>query len=328
MSSRRGVDGELDYVESELSGACSDPVLVADVVSTWCARGEGRPTVVFAVDCGHAHALRAEFEKAGVLVGYLDDKTSRLDRADLVKRLAAGEIKVVVNIDVLTAGFDCPAVSCIVLARPTRSHMRYVQAVGRGLRPAPGKADCLILDHSDTTATLGFITDIERDCLDDGSERGKCAGREQQAPLPKKCPSCAFLKPARVSVCPSCGFAPEVRRTIRCVDGDLIELTGRRAVTSTIKFSWLTDDELAGELQFYAAERQYKPGWAAVKFKALRDRWPPRRISPNYVRPPAMELRSWISIRNDPLGESEGGVVIDHFILASWRRIQAPERPP
>jgi DNA repair protein RadD len=234
---RRGVDGELDYVESDLAGAVCDPVLVADVVSTWCARAEGRQTVVFAVDCGHAKVLRAEFEKTGVSVGYVDAKTSRLDRANLVKRLEAGEIKVIVNIDVLTAGFDCPSVSCIVMARPTRSEIRYVQAIGRGLRPAPGKTDCLILDHSDTTERLGFVSDISYDRLDDGTERGKSCAREKVEALPKKCPACHYLKPPMISICPACGFAPEVRRVIECVDGDLVEVTRGGNQRTAGKFS-------------------------------------------------------------------------------------------
>jgi superfamily II DNA or RNA helicase len=306
VRSRRGVDGELDYVEGDLSGAVCDPVLVADVVSTWCARAEGRSTVVFAVDCGHAHVLRAEFEKAGVSVGYIDAKTPRIDRAELVKRLESGDIKVIVNIDVLTAGFDCPTVSCIVMARPTRSEIRYVQAIGRGLRPAPGKTDCLILDHSDTTERLGFVTNIAYDNLDDGTERGKSAASEKVEALPKKCPACSYLNPPMISTCPACGFMPEVRRVIECVDGDLVEVTSAVNNRGVVKFSWLSDDELLGQLKYYADEREYKPGWATAKFKVLRNRWPPRHIAPGLMQPPASELRGWIRSEAIRFAKSNG----------------------
>lgn len=297
VRSRRGADGEVDYVETDLAQTMSDPTLVADVVSTWCARAEGRPTIVFAVDRGHAHVLRSQFEQAGVPTGYVDANTPRLERADLARGLSSGDIKVLVNIDVLTAGFDCPAVSCIVLARPTCSEIRYVQSAGRGLRPSPetGKTDLLIIDHSDTTASLGFITDINHDGLDGGTERRSPAHQKPRAALAKKCPSCSFLKPARVNACPVCGFAPEIRHDIRCLEGELVEFDGRRQVKkSSVKFGWLTDDELLGQLQHYGAERQYKPGWASAKFKTLRGKWPPRYVAPQFVRPPVMELRSWI----------------------------------
>ncbi len=300
-----------DYVEGELSKVMSDPTLVADVVTTWCARAEGRPTVVFAVDCAHAHVLRSQFQNAGIPTGYIDAKTSRLDRNDLARRLAAGDIKVLVNIDVLTAGFDCPAVSCIVLPRPTRSKIRYVQAVGRGLRPDRDKTDCLILDHSDTTATLGFVNAVAdaESRLDDGkSGRGAFSAKEKSEPLPKKCPACSFLKPPLVAACPECGFTPESRRDIKCIDGDLVELTSvKNKPKQGAKFSLLSDEELFGQLKYYAASREFKPGWAAAKFKALRGLWPPRYIDLGLITPPSMELASWIRSEAIRFAKAQGG---------------------
>ena len=71
-----------------------------------------------------------------------------------------GEVQVVCNVDVVGLGVDWPEVSCIIYARPTMSDMRFVQNIGRGLRSAPGKDDLLILDHSTTTARLGFVDEI------------------------------------------------------------------------------------------------------------------------------------------------------------------------
>lgn len=64
----------------------------------------------------------------------------------------------IASVGCLTTGVDLD-VRCIVLARPTKSEMLFVQIIGRGLRRAPGKVDCLILDHSDTHSRLGFVTD-------------------------------------------------------------------------------------------------------------------------------------------------------------------------
>ena len=90
------------------------------------------------------------------------------------RRLREGQIKVVCNVYCLTTGVDWD-VRCIILARPTKSEILYTQIIGRGLRTAEGKTDCLVLDHSDTTLRLGFVTDIHHETLDDGSsaQRGR-----------------------------------------------------------------------------------------------------------------------------------------------------------
>jgi len=115
-------------------------------------------------------------------------------------------VKVVCNVGCLTIGIDWDARS-IILARPTKSEMLFVQMVGRGLRMADGKTDCLILDHSDNHIRLGFVTDIHHDELDDGWERQKAIPKDREV-LPKKCPKCAFLKPPKLLACPCCGFIP------------------------------------------------------------------------------------------------------------------------
>ena len=90
--------------------------------------------------------------------------------------------------------------------------------IGRGLRTAQGKPDCLILDHSDNHARLGFVTDIHHDGLDDGQK--KQAVSEKREALPKKCIKCSFLKPPKLLKCPYCGFIPEPQAGAVHRDGD------------------------------------------------------------------------------------------------------------
>ena len=143
--------------------------------------------------------------------------------------------------------------------------------IGRGLRTADGKADCLILDHSDNHARLGFVTDIHHDALDDGKPRAKAEPKDSAA-LPKKCPKCTFLKPPKLLVCPCCGFQPEPKCTIVNREGQLIELTDRR----TVKAITQAQDKIRfyQELKCYAVNSQYKPGWTAHKFKEKFGHWP------------------------------------------------------
>jgi len=134
-----------DYVESELSEAMRRGTLVADVVETWLRQAERRPTLCFAVDRVHAKTLQTQFLAAGVRCGYLDARTPTLEREAIRKQFQAKELEVVCNVGVLTTGVDWD-VRCIVLARPTKSEILYTQIIGRGLRTAEGKDDCLARD--------------------------------------------------------------------------------------------------------------------------------------------------------------------------------------
>jgi DNA repair protein RadD len=158
-----------DYHEGDLGKAMNKVVLVADVVTTWLERAKDRPTLCFAVDRAHAKALQEKFINFGVCAEYIDCYTEAAERNAIARRFHAGEVKVICNVGCLTTGIDWD-VRCIILARPTKSEMLFVQMVGRGLRTAPGKADCLILDHSDNHTRLGFVTDIHHDHLDDGKD--------------------------------------------------------------------------------------------------------------------------------------------------------------
>jgi superfamily II DNA or RNA helicase len=262
--------------------------LVADAVTTWLERGEDRPTLVFAVDRAHAKSLQAKFQEAGIATEYIDAFVSREEREEIGKRFHAGTTRVVVNIACLTTGLDWD-VRCIVLARPTKSEILFVQIVGRGLRTAEGKADLLILDHSDTHARLGFVDQIHHDQLDDGKPRKPAAKDRREEPLPTPCPSCSFVKPARVRKCPSCGFEPQRQSAVTVGDGELIELSTRRPKAAPTR-----DDKQAfwSMLLHQARARGYKRGWAAWVYKRKFNVWP---VGLNDVLlPPSPEVASYI----------------------------------
>jgi DNA repair protein RadD len=191
-----------DYHEGELSQRMNTPTLVADVVDTWLQRGQNRSTILFAVDRAHAKHLQEKFQAAGVTAAYIDAYTDRIERNRIRDQLHAGIIRIVCSVGTLTTGVDWD-VRCIIWARPTRSEILFVQGTGRGLRTATGKDHCLILDHSDNHTRLGFVTEIHHDELDDGTRATK-AKPDNTEKLPKACPSCAFLKPAKCLECPNC----------------------------------------------------------------------------------------------------------------------------
>ena len=287
-----------DFHEGDLSDAMSKPSLVADVVTTWLQRGERRPTLCFAVDRGHAAQLQREFEAAGVRAGYIDAHTKRDERAKIRAKFHAREIEVVVNVGTMTKGIDWD-VRCIILARPTHSISLFVQIVGRGLRTAPGKDHCLILDHSDTHARLGFVTDIRIDELDTGKHR-QSKTRVRFDP-PRECPKCSFLRPKKVRECPSCGFVPERQCEVEIEDGDLVEFKRPKAAKHTAERML----EVFGQLRAVADGRGYASGWAAHKFKEYFGHWPDAVMHAPLCEPQP-DVLGWVKSRQIAFAKARG----------------------
>ena len=287
-----------DYAEGELSDAMQEGTLTADIVSTWLQRGRGRPTLVFAVDRAHALALHRQFEQAGVRSAYQDGGTPQGEREDIRKGFEAGQIELVCSVGTLTTGVDWPMISCIVLARPTKSEMLFLQIIGRGLRTHPGKEYLLILDHSDTTLRLGFVTDIHHAALDDGTP--KKASEDRKEGLPRQCknPDCTALMPKFARKCPACGFEPKPQpREVEVQEGELVELDGNKRNKTE---GWPEKVAFIRGLRAYAIEKGFNSGWVAHKYRARFGVWP----NDARVRdaPPAvvveLYIRSWVRSQN------------------------------
>lgn len=136
-----------DFQVGALSKVMDTPQLRALTVQAWLAHAEGRKTIVFCSGVGHAHHLAADFQATGYAAAVIDGKTRERDA--LLRRFERGELPILTNYGVLTEGFDDPAVECIVMARPTTSPVVYTQCIGRGLRPAPRKDRCTVIDIVD-----------------------------------------------------------------------------------------------------------------------------------------------------------------------------------
>ena len=283
-----------DYEVKGLGEVMDQKNLVADIVSTWLEKGQNRPTVCFAVNRIHAKNIQEQFIQCGIKAAYMDAFTNLHERAEIVKQFENGDVKIICNVGVLTTGFDAD-VRCVILARPTKSEILYTQMIGRGLRTADGKDHCLILDHSDTTLRIGFVTDITCSQLDDGSSRR--AAKEKAKPLPKECPACSFLRPPRVKACPACGFVAAPKCEVEVEDGELLELT--RDKKARVKDIGMAEKQrFYSELVAHAMLRGYNKGWASHAYRDKFKVWPANelRAEPAAMISPATE--SWIRSRN------------------------------
>jgi DNA repair protein RadD len=302
----RTVAGE--FQQDELADAMDRPAITGDIVETWLQRGEDRPTIAFCVNRNHAKHIAERFESAGVAVEYIDGETSREDREAMFARFRSGETKILCSVGVLTTGFDAD-VRCIIDAQPTKSRVLFVQKIGRGLRTAPRKADCRILDHAGNCLRLGLPTDIHQDHLDDGKERQNAGqrARERGEPLPKLCEDCKAVVPRAARECPSCGAPIQARNEVEAIDGDLVELGARRTGDRHLSI----EDKAAfyGELRGYAAVRGFSnpDGWCAHKYKEKFGVWPNLpsiRTAP--PRAPSEATRGWIISRNIAWRKAKG----------------------
>lgn len=284
-----------DYSGLQLAERMNKPQLVGDIVSTWREHAEGSRTVVFAASTDHSRAIRDAFLAAGYAAEHLDGETPETERAAILARVASGATRIVTNFGILTEGWDCPAVSTCVLARPTQSLGLYLQMVGRILRTdePSGKTGALVLDHAAATFMHGFATSPRTWALDATRKAADAS------PSIRRCMACFAVCEAFEPACPECGAAwpgpvPKSASSIRTKEGRLVEPTeeqvAARATKAKTARQWreafpafygnTPPDTLADRvalLQALTTEadlRGYKPTWPGWMFNEVTGRWP------------------------------------------------------
>ncbi|MFN0038212.1 MAG: DEAD/DEAH box helicase family protein [Burkholderiales bacterium] len=186
-----------EFVESEASG------LMMQIVNEACAqivkRTEDRRSVlIFCTGIEHAEAVQKTLRMIqGNAVELITGESIDFDRAKHIADFKSGALKYLVNVNVLTTGFDAPNVDCIALLRPTASPGLYYQMVGRGFRIAPGKENCLVLDFGNNVDRHGPIDHVQ--------PRNRKPG-ETKPPPQKVCPGCQEYISLAATECPECGF--------------------------------------------------------------------------------------------------------------------------
>ena len=198
-----------DYDMTEVAQIMNRAPVTDEVVRHWQEKASERPTVVFCSTVAHAENVAAAFNGAGVSAAVIHGDLDAGTRRQILAAYAAGEIRVIVNVAVLTEGWDHPPTSCVVLLRPSSYKSTMIQMVGRGLRtvdpdehPGVVKTDCIVLDFGTSSLIHGTLEqDVD---LDGKTESG-------DAPT-KTCPACEAEIPLAAMECPLCGevFARDV----------------------------------------------------------------------------------------------------------------------
>ncbi len=187
-----------DYVISDLAKRVDKAELVEETCSEVVKLGaDRRKWLGFAVNVQHAEHVAEALQRHGIAAAMVSGETPAARRDALIRDFRAGRIRCLVNVGVLTTGFDVPEVDFIFLLRPTKSPVLYVQIAGRGMRLAGGKQDCLWADFTSTTAELGPVDAI----------KGRPPAPKGSAEAPFRiCDSCGSRNHASASECVDCGF--------------------------------------------------------------------------------------------------------------------------
>ena len=155
---------------------------------------------------------------------HIDGQTPLDERAAILAKLAVGDIDVVTNCMVLTEGWDVPDIGCCILARPTKSMGLFRQMVGRGLRPAPGKTDVVVLDHSGAVFRHGLPEDRVEPGRSIPNRQATSPEHQKRQAAARKLLECTPAVIVRVGgkPCPNCGCLPQrPAEFIVTADGEL-----------------------------------------------------------------------------------------------------------
>ena len=155
---KRGVDG--DYQNKEMDMLLNKRPSIERLYQSFEEYGMDRKGIVYAINISHAKKIMELYQEHGIKAVAIDSKTPAAERQTDIEAFKKGEIQVLVNVDIFSEGFDCPDVEFVQLARPTLSLAKYLQMVGRGLRVAKGKKNCVIIDNVGLYRVFGLPSQV------------------------------------------------------------------------------------------------------------------------------------------------------------------------
>lgn len=277
--------------EEITNGALAEVLEYKDLRKRW---------LVFAIDIEHAEHVNDWLNEHGILSAVVHSRMDD-DRDQVLIDAKAGKYQALVNVNTLTTGYNDPTIDLIVLLRPTASPVLHVQMIGRGLRVAPEKTDCLILDFAGNTHRLGPINNVRMGPKKKGDGTGK--------PITKTCPECSSIIHAALKFCPDCGheFIFQEKISQSSNTGQVIQLEAvyrlpERIEVDAVSYSRHVKRSTGSE----SLKITYKSGlltyseWVSFKARYMADYWWSRRAG---TQPPldVAEALSRVDELNEPV---------------------------
>lgn len=230
-----------DFNLKELSVAYQSKIPAEFLVKDFVKHAKGKQTIIFAIDVAHSKEIETAYRKAGINIAHIDGTTPDNERQRIIKKFAEKKINVITNVGIFTEGYDCPGIEAVQLARPTESLSLYMQMSGRGLRPADGKANCLILDRANCVATHGLL-ESDRDW-----ELGKYSGTKKTTKV--------------VAIDNITGIQYELMNIPKEINPEFIELREINLEELEKNMILLQIKKEISKLKYIAYQRNFKPKW-------------------------------------------------------------------
>lgn len=161
IESIRDFDIEGDYKSSVLTQVFDTSKIRAQLYNSYAKNALGKKGIIYSISREHSEHICSQYRSHNIAIENIDSETPAKTRENIIKAFKNGEIDIIVNVDIFSEGFDCPDIEFIQLARPTKSLVKYIQQVGRGLRKN-GNKRCVILDNVGMYSRFG-LPDEERD---------------------------------------------------------------------------------------------------------------------------------------------------------------------
>ena len=214
-----------DFSEKELKEKFDKKEFTEKIVAEIIRIGENfNKWLIFAIDIEHAEHITELLLQNGIDAYVVHSKMSNESRDNVIKLYKTNVLRAIVNVNILTTGFDAPDIDLICTLRPTKSPVIHVQSIGRGLRIHPSKAYTMVLDFAGNTERLGPINDVQ--------VRKKRKGSKQD-PVTKRCPECNAIHHPSVRICDNCGhefvFKSDLR--LQSTDANIIVRTSSHIQT-------------------------------------------------------------------------------------------------
>lgn len=281
-----------EFIAGEVEAMMNDGSLVQSACMEIVEHTQDRHSVlIFAAGVQHAIHVQRVLAGMGRECGFVCGETLPFERADTLKRFKDGDLKYLVNVNVLTTGFDAPNIDCVTLLRPTNSPGLYYQMVGRGFRLDPSKNDCMVLDFGGNILRHGPVDALE--IKDRSTGNGEAPAKE--------CPRCQAVIHASYATCPECGHEfPLPKR----------EQHDDRASTENIISGEVTETEIDIQNVYYSVHRKRGasddyPRTMRVDYRAGFNDYHSEWVCPEHKGYARKKFEAWWRVRSgEPLPNS------------------------
>jgi len=279
-----------EYDERDVMRWFREKAIMGDVIQNWIDNFMGEPTIVFARSVEQSLYIAESFGKRGIPAAHIDYRTPDKVRHEILSGFRDGRISILSNVSIFTEGFDMPDIRVAIIATPVRSLQRYIQMVGRALRPSEDKESAIIVDHGGVLQEHGRVEDYLEWALEparpDRSVRAHAVKRVATQHM-RKCPICKTEFKPGPKECPNCGYdfhrlppgyePPVIPATmVEYQEAKAMLKAGKRKKCSPYTSIYGMDKkQVLEELAHLCAVRGYKPGFARALYYSATCRCAP-----------------------------------------------------